>query len=114
MSEKQNKIVGLDEALKEDNQSEGSIQEVVGFDTEILITDGLIKQGTHGSYALITLNDAQGKQHIVNSSAKAIVEKIEQIAAKGLLNNGTAIACTVKNNPPSKNGKNNFFTLENI
>ena len=53
MNEKQEKLVGLDEALKEDNQSEGSIQEVMG-------------------------------------------------------------SCTVKDNPPSKNGKHNFLTLEAI
>jgi len=114
MNNNQKEIVGLDQALKEDNHSEGAIQEVIGFDTEIHITDGQIKQNSHGDYAIITLNDAQGIQHIVNSQSKAIVETIQNLAKNDMLNTGKFVACTVKNNPPSKNGKNNFFTLENI
>ena len=114
MNEKQDQIVGIDEALKEDNQSEGSIQEICGFGNELHIIDGQIKQGSHGDYALITLNDAEGIQHIVHSSAKAVVDKIQQLARKEMLNTGKAISCTVKNNPPSKLGKHNFLTLESI
>ena len=114
MSKKQEKIVGLDEALREDNQSEGSIQDICGFGNELHIIDGQIKQGKNGDYALITLNDSKGVEHIVNSSAKAIVEKIQQLAQKDMLNTGTAISCTVKSNPPSKYGKYNFLTLETI
>ena len=101
MSEKQNKII---------DESEGSIQTVCGFDTEISIVNGEIKLGKEGKvYALLTVIDSKGEKHRVNSASSGILRKIlEKMVFTG------KIDCTIKDNPPFKDGKYNFFTLENI
>jgi hypothetical protein len=101
MSETQNKII---------DESEGSIQTVCGFDKRISIVSGEIKLGKEGKvYALLTVIDSEGKKHRVNSASTGILRKIlEKMAFSG------KIDCTIKNNPPFKDGKYNFFTLENI
>ena len=101
MNETQNKLV---------EDSEGSIQTVCGFDTKISIVSGEIKLGKEGKiYALLTVIDSEGKKHRVNSASSGILRKIlEKMAFSG------KIDCTIKNNPPFKDGKYNFFTLENI
>ena len=100
MNETQNKLV---------EDSEGSIQTVCGFDKRISIVNGEIKLGKEGKvYALLTVIDSEGK-HRVNSASTGILRKIlEKMAFSG------KIDCTIKNNPPFKGGKYNFFSLENI
>jgi hypothetical protein len=100
MSEKQNKII---------DESEGSIQTVCGFDTEISIVNGEIKLGKEGKvYALLTVIDSKG-EHRVNSQSSGILRKVlEKMIFSG------KIDCTIKDNPPFKGGKYNFFSLENI
>ena len=101
MSETQNKII---------DESEGSIQTVCGFDTKISIVNGEIKIGKESKvYALLTVIDSKGEKHRVNSASMGIIRKIlEKMVFTG------KIDCTVKDNPPFKDGKYNFFTLENI
>ena len=101
MSEKQNKII---------DESEGSIQTVCGFNTKISIVNGEIKLGKEGKvYALLTVIDSNGEKHLVNSASSGILRKIlEKMAFTG------KIDCTIKDNPPFKDGKYNFFSLENI
>lgn len=100
MSETQNKII---------DESEGSIQTVCGFDTEISIVNGEIKLGKEGKvYALLTVIDSKGK-HRVNSASSGILRKVlDKMVFSG------KIDCTIKDNPPFKGGKYNFFSLENI
>tara|TARA_R100000963_G_scaffold14457_2_gene10392 strand:- start:647 stop:949 length:303 start_codon:yes stop_codon:yes gene_type:complete len=100
MSETQNKII---------DESEGSIQTVCGFNTRISIVNGEIKLGKEGKvYALLTVIDSKG-EHRVNSASSGILRKIlEKMVFTG------KIDCTIKNNPPFKGGKYNFFSLENI
>tara|TARA_B100001146_G_scaffold199126_1_gene189013 strand:+ start:2994 stop:3299 length:306 start_codon:yes stop_codon:yes gene_type:complete len=101
MSEKQNKII---------DESEGSIQTVCGFNTKISIVNGEIKLGKEGKvYALLTVIDSKGEKHLVNSASSGILRKIlEKMVFTG------KIDCTIKDNPPFKDGKYNFFSLENI
>ena len=100
MSEKQNKII---------DESEGSIQTVCGFNTRISIVNGEIKLGKEGKvYALLTVIDSKG-EHRVNSASSGILRKVlDKMVFSG------KIDCTIKDNPPFKDGKYNFFTLENI
>jgi hypothetical protein len=99
MSETQEKII---------DESEGSIQTVCGFDKKISIVNGDIKLGKEGKvYALLTVIDADGKKHLVNSASSGILRKI----LENMLFQGT-IECSIKDNPPFRNGKYNFFTLE--
>ena len=99
MSETQNKII---------DESEGSIQKVCGFN--ISIVSGEIKLGKEGKvYALLTVIDSKGEKHRVNSASSGILRKIlEKMVFTG------EIKCTIKENPPFKDGKYNYFSLENI
>ena len=100
MSETQNKII---------DESEGSIQTVCGFNTRISIVNGEIKLGKEGKvYALLTVIDSKG-EHRVNSASSGILRKVlDKMVFSG------KIDCTIKDNPPFKGGKYNFFSLENI
>ena len=100
MKLKQNKII---------DESEGSIQTVCGFNTRISIVNGEIKLGKEGKvYALLTVIDSKG-EHRVNSASSGILRKVlDKMVFSG------KIDCTIKDNPPFKGGKYNFFSLENI
>ena len=75
-----NDIVGK----QQDSESEGSIQEVCGFDTEIQILDGVVKEGKFGKYALITvLEDIVERK--VHSSSKPIIIVVSLVIGVAVL-----------------------------
>jgi len=102
------KQTDLNEIVGDISDNEGSIQEIFGFDTEIQILGGEVKEGKKGKYALITvLKDTVERK--VRSSSKPIIDTIEELIQKNSFNGTDTISCKVKKNTSSND--NVFFTL---
>ena len=99
-----NDIVGK----QQDSESEGSIQEVFGFDTEIQILDGTVQEGKYGKYALITVLD-NGKPRKVHSSSNPIVDTIESCISSKAFNGTDTVSCKVKKSVSSND--RTFYSL---
>tara|TARA_R110002012_G_scaffold316240_1_gene530965 strand:+ start:36 stop:386 length:351 start_codon:yes stop_codon:yes gene_type:complete len=107
-----NETMDLSEVLGEqqqDSESEGAIQTVCGFDTEIHILGGEIREGQNGKYALIDLNDSQGTKHKVHSSAKPIVDDMEKLIKSESFGKIPIVCKVVKG--ISKSTGRTFYTL---
>ena len=108
MTQTKSKQTDLNDIVGDTSDNEGAIQEVFGFNTELQILGGEIKEGKKGKYALITvLEDIV--EHKVRSSAAAIIETIEELIRKDSFNGKDTIACMVKKNTSSNDYV--FFTL---
>ena len=64
-------------------ESEGAIQDVLSMGKKVVLTNAEILEGRFGKYALITLKDG-AKEHTVNTSAVALVQKTEDMISSGL------------------------------
>lgn len=64
-------------------ESEGSIQDVLQKGKKVVLTNAEILEGKFGKYALITLKDG-AKEHIVNTSAVALVQSCQEMISNGL------------------------------
>jgi|TARA_R110000764_G_scaffold208216_1_gene293929 hypothetical protein len=80
---------------QQDSESEGSIQEICGFDKEINIVDGIVKEGKYGKYVVITVQNKDG-EHKVHSSSNPIIETIESLIQSDSFKDNFSIACKVK------------------
>jgi len=109
-----NETMDLSEVLgsQQDSESEGAIQTVCGFDNEIHILGGEIREGQNGEYALIDLNDSQGTKHKVHSSAKPIVDKVKSLVSSEKLGKVPIVCKVVKG--ISKSTGRTFYTLEGL
>ena len=110
------KTVGLDEALNNNAESEGSIQSLF-LDQEITLLSAQIRESTNTEtnetfkVSFMTVDDSTGKQRICNSSAKAIVEECEKLLEKGL---GKTIKVPVRCVKVVRVGKNDYFKLDKV
>ena len=110
------KTVGLDEALNNNAESEGSIQSLF-LDQEITLLSAQIRESTNDEtketfkVAFIHLVDSYGKTRICNSSAKAIVSECEALIEKGL---GKTIKVPVRCVKVVRVGKNDYFKLDKV
>ena len=78
-----------------DSESEGSIQEICGFDQEIQILDGIVKEGKYGKFALITILE-DIVEHKVHSSSTPIIEAIENLIKSNCFNGKDTVGCKIK------------------
>jgi len=110
------KTVGLDEALNNNAESEGSIQSLF-LDQEITLLSAQIRESTNDEtketfkVAFIHLEDSTGKTRICNSSAKAIVSECEALIEKGL---GKTIKVPVRCVTVVRAGKKDYLKLDKV
>ena len=110
MTQTKSKQTDLNDILgkQQDSESEGSIQQICGFDTEIQILDGVVKEGKFGKYALITvLEDIVERK--VHSSSKPIIEKIEELIQSDFFNGKDTVGCKIKKGTSSQD--RTFYSL---
>tara|TARA_R110000824_G_scaffold43235_1_gene126756 strand:- start:69 stop:419 length:351 start_codon:yes stop_codon:yes gene_type:complete len=110
-----NETMDLSEVLgsQQDSESEGAIQTVIGFDKEISIIGGEIREGQNGEYALIDLKDSQQKQHKVHSSARPIVDHVKSLIKAWEKNGKVPISCKVVKGISKSTGRT-FYTLAGL
>ena len=92
-----------------DSESEGSIQGLF-LDQEIRVKNATIKNGAKGEYAIITLDDSDGKERICHSSSGVIVDNLKSLLDNGLGNVEFPCKCVEKK---SSNGRN-YLTLTGV
>ena len=90
------------------SESMGSIQDVCGFDTQIQIQDGEVREGKYGKYALLTVISKNGKQK-VHSSSMPIIETVEKLIKANCFNGTDLISCMVKKGKSSND--RTFYSL---
>ena len=107
----------LGEALNEKNaESEGSIQSLF-LDQEITLKSAQIREsknndtGDSFKVAFIHVEDSTGKQRVCNSSATAIVSKIEELLQNGL---GKTIKVPVRCVNVVRDQKKDYLKLEEV
>jgi len=106
----------LGDALNEKNaESEGSIQSLF-LDQEITLKSAQIRESTgeNGETFKVTfihVEDSTGKQRVCNSSATAIVSKIEELLQNGL---GKTIKVPVRCVNVVRDGKKDYLKLEEV
>ena len=114
------KTVGLDEALNNNAESEGSIQSLF-LDQEITLLSAQIRESTKMNeetgeeetfkVAFIHLEDSTGKTRICNSSSIAIVSECEKLLEKGL---GKTIKVPVRCVKVVRTGKKEYLKLDKV
>ena len=97
MAQTKSKQTDLNDILgkQQDSESEGSIQEICGFDQEIQILDGIVKEGKYGKFALITILE-DIVEHKVHSSSTPIIEAIENLIKSNCFNGKDTVGCKIK------------------
>ena len=106
----------LGDALNEQNaESEGSIQSLF-LDQEITLKSAQIRESTGKDgetfkVAFIHVEDSTGKQRVCNSSATAIVSKIETLLQSGL---GKTIKVPVRCVNVVRDQKKDYLKLEEV
>jgi len=104
------KTGNINEILSQvDSESEGSIQGLF-LDQEIRVKNATIKNGAKGEYAIITLDDSDGKERICHSSSGVIVDNLKSLLDNGLGNVEFPCKCVEKK---SSNGRN-YLTLTGV
>ena len=104
------KTGNIDEVLNQvDSESEGSIQSLF-LEQEIRIKDAVVKSGSKGEYVIITLDDSDGKKHIVHSSSVVIVDNIKSLQMHDLGKVEFPCKCVEKK---SSNGRT-YLTLTGV
>jgi len=106
-----NKKTGnINEILSQvDSESEGSIQSLF-LDQEIRVKNAEIKTGGKGDYAIITLDDSDGKNRICHSSSGVIVDNLKTLLENGLGEIEFPCKCVEKK---SSNGRT-YLTLTGV
>ena len=110
------KTVGLDEALNNNAESEGSIQSLF-LDQEVTLKSAQIRESTNQEtketfkVSFMTVEDSTGKTRICNSSSIAIVSECEKLLEKGL---GKTIKVPVRCVKVVRAGKNDYFKLDKV
>ena len=110
------KTVGLDEALNNNAESEGSIQSLF-LDQEVTLKSAQIRESTNDEtketfkVAFIHLEDSTGKTRICNSSSIAIVSECEKLLEKGL---GKTIKVPVRCVKVVRTGKKDYLKLDKV
>ena len=105
-----NKTGNINEVLSQvDSESEGAIQALF-LEQEIRIKSGVVKSGSKGEYVIITLDDSDGKEHIVHSSSGVIVDNIKALLQADLGKVEFPCKCVEKK---SSNGRT-YLTLTGV